>query len=59
MTATQSLAWVPSHVPAAGRLFVALAGRLRHGFFHLVTPDGEMHIGNAGSPLFADLRILD
>ncbi|SAL33103.1 cyclopropane-fatty-acyl-phospholipid synthase [Caballeronia cordobensis] len=59
MTATQSLAWVPSHVPAAGRLFVALAGRLRHGFLHLVTPDGEIYVGEAGSPRVADLRILD
>ena len=44
MTALRSLAWVPPHVPAAGRLFVALAGRLRHGRLHLVTPDGDMQI---------------
>ena len=51
MTATHSLAWVPSHVPAAGRLLLALAGRLRHGFLHLATPDGEVQVGDAASPL--------
>ncbi|KMW46622.1 cyclopropane-fatty-acyl-phospholipid synthase [Ralstonia insidiosa] len=59
MTATHSLAWVPSHVPAAGRLLLALAGRLRHGFLHLATPDGEVQVGDAASPLHADLRIHD
>ena len=59
MTASSSLAWVPSHVPAAGRLFLALAGRLRHGVLHLVTPDGDVQIGDAASPLVADLRITD
>ncbi|ANJ71510.1 cyclopropane-fatty-acyl-phospholipid synthase family protein [Ralstonia insidiosa] len=59
MTATHSLAWVPPHVPAAGRLLLALAGRLRHGFLHLTTPDGEVRVGDAASPLHADLRIHD
>ncbi|MCQ9292303.1 hypothetical protein NQ016_12615, partial [Staphylococcus hyicus] len=59
MTVSRSLAWVPPHVPAAGRLFLALAGRLRHGSLHLVTPDGDVQIGDAGSPLVADLRIID
>ncbi|CAJ0706128.1 MULTISPECIES: cyclopropane-fatty-acyl-phospholipid synthase family protein [Ralstonia] len=59
MTVSRSLAWVPPHVPAAGRLFLALAGRLRHGSLHLVTPDGDVQIGDAASPLAADLRITD
>ncbi len=59
MTAAQSLAWVPPHVPAGGRLFVALAARMRHGLLHLITPDGEVQIGDAASPLSAELRIVD
>ena len=59
MTATRPLAGMPPSVPAAGRLFVALAERLRCGFLRLVTPDGEIQIGDMTSPLRADLRIFD
>jgi len=55
-----SHATVPAGVPASGRIFLGMLGRLRIGQLSLTLPSGErLHYGNGQGTPSAELRIND